>query len=98
MTKLNLAIMSLSISQKQLLTMPECAMMLCLTEEALQKRVERKTIPHYKNGGHTYFKRDDVEAEVLSARNRIEPVSETEAHTRRATTRRSLRIASMASR
>jgi excisionase family DNA binding protein len=81
------AIKMLSLATKNALTKDDCATLLGLTEDALNKRIAARTIPHYKNGGHIYFKREEVEAEILAPRCRRESISEQQTHLIRCATR-----------
>lgn len=86
------AIRMLSLATKNPLTKDECATLLGLTEDAINKRISDRTIPHYKNGGHIYFKREEVEAEILAPRFRRESVSEQQTQLIRSVTRNAEKI------
>ena len=72
----------LVVAQKSVLTVPEAALLLGLTEGRVRHLCCERSIPYYKRGGRVYFKRDEVEGWQLEMRVPTYSEMEKEAATR----------------
>jgi excisionase family DNA binding protein len=68
------------ISTKSIQTLKECALYTGKSESDIYKKTALKLIPHYKNGKHLYFVKEEIDKWLLGNKVKTQSEIESEAY------------------